>query len=174
VARPESKAREGLARPRVPDDPAGFVALAQDAANAYDTAWPLTVYAPDIRLEVLGDGIHDVHNGIDDVRPALELLYGWFDRTQARISKTLVATSSDTIVNLADGVILNGQTIHGAEFWKFDQHGQVVHNLLYTSVNPKPLSHPLALLRMLIGHPRPALTHLAVQLRQYRRPAPTR
>lgn len=148
----------------IPEDPGKFVARAAQATNTCDTAWPMQIYAQDIRLELIGDGIHDVQTGAAAVKPALEGLYQWFAAIDAHLTKTLVATSDDTIVNTWDGTLFNGsQTTHGAEIWRFDETGHVRHNVLYTSVNPKRPSNPLAALRMLLGHPRPALAYLKVR-----------
>ncbi|KAB2339302.1 nuclear transport factor 2-like protein [Actinomadura rudentiformis] len=165
---PSPAVTDGLTSP-IPDDPAAFVARAQLATNTCDTEWPMTIYAPAIRLETIGDGVHDVHEGADAVRPALESLYRWFAAADATISKTLIATSHDTVVNTWEGTLFGGrQTTYGAELWRFDQSGHVSHNLLYASINPKPSANPLGALRMLLGHPRPTWTYLKVRLRQRR------
>lgn len=149
----------------IPDDPSAFVARAQEATNSCDTEWPMTIYAPNIRLETLGDGIRDVQDGAKAVRPALETLYHWLASIDATVSKSLTATSSDTIVNTFDGRLFGGrQIIHGVELWRFDQTGKVVHNLLYTCINPRSQTNPISAMRMLLGHPRPTWSYLKVKL----------
>jgi hypothetical protein len=144
----------------VPDDPVAFVARAQLATNTCDVEWPMTVYAPTIRLETTGDGIRDVQEGAAAVRPALESLYRWFAATDG----TLIAASHDTVVNTWEGRLFGGrQSTYGAEFWRFDQTGHVVHNLLYASLNPKRPTHPVGALRMLLGHPRATWAYLNVR-----------
>lgn len=156
--------------PRLPDDPVAFVARAEHATNTNDTTWPMTIYAPSIRLETIGDGVHDVYDGAHAVRPALEDLYQWFALIDAQITKTLIATSEDTLVNTWHGTLFGGrQRTYGAEFWRFNEDGQVVHNMLYTSINPKPGNSVAGAIRMLIGHPRPTWAYIKVRARRGRK-----
>ncbi len=151
----------------LPEDPVAFIARAEQATNTCDTDWPMTIYAPTIRLETIGDGVHDIHHGADAVRPALETIYEWFADVDAHITKTLIATSHDTVVNTWHGTLFGGrQTTYGAELWRFDPTGHVTHNTLYTAMNPKPPSHPITGMRMLIGHPRPSLAFLNLRIRK--------
>lgn len=149
----------------IPGDPSAFVARAQAATNSCDTEWPMSVYAPDIRLETIGDGIREVHDGADAVRPALETLYQWLASIDATVTKSLTATSHETIVNTFEGRLFGGrQVTYGVELWRFDRAGQVVHNLLYTCINPRGQTNPISAVRMLLGHPRPTWSYLRVKL----------
>lgn len=152
-------------RSSIPEDPSAFVARAQEATNSCDTEWPMTIYASNIRLETIGDGVRDVHDGADAVRPALETLYKWLARIDATVDKSLTATSPDTIVNTFEGRLFGGRQItHGVELWHFDQTGKVVHNLLYTCLNPKSQNNPVSAMRMLLGHPRPTWSYLKLKM----------
>lgn len=155
----------------IPDDPRAFVARAELATNSNDAQWPLTeAYAPDVRLELIGDGVHQVCQGLAEAGPAVRALYDWIAASRGRVTKTLVATSPDTIVNEVTGRLFNGRhETRGTEIWRFDQRGKVVHNVIYSALDAKPPTRPAAALRALIGHPRVALTYLAAQLRERRR-----
>ncbi|MGI5131817.1 nuclear transport factor 2 family protein [Pseudonocardia sp. CA-107938] len=164
----------GRARPgpsMIPEDALAFVARAELATNSNDAGWPLTeVYAPDVRLEMIGDGVHQVSEGIAEAGPAVRALYDWIAAHHGRVTKTLIATSADTIVNEVEGRLFNGRhTTTGTEIWRFDEHGKVVHNVIHTALDARPPTHPAAALRALITHPHVAITYLAAQLRERRR-----
>lgn len=155
----------------IPRDALAFVARAELATNSNDPGWPLTeAYAPDVRLELIGDGVHQVCHGIAEAGAAVRALYDWIAASNGRVTKTLIGTSPDTIVNEVEGRLFNGRHVtRGTEIWRFDEHGRVVHNVIYSALDAKPLANPAAALRALIGHPRVALTYLAAQLRERRR-----
>jgi hypothetical protein len=155
----------------IPQDARAFVARAELATNSNDAGWPLTeAYAPDVRLEMIGDGVHQVCQGVAQAGPAVRALYDWIAASHGRVTKTLIATSPDTIVNEVKGHLFNGRHLtSGTEIWRFDEHGKVVHNVIYNALDAKPPTNPTAALRALIGHPRVALTYLAAQLRERRR-----
>jgi hypothetical protein len=154
----------------LPQDPLAFVARAEQATNAADVDWAMSIYAPSIRLEAFGDGLHDVHEGTEAVRRAVTTLYGWLHAVDGHVEKTLVAASGDALVNQWQASLFGGRhTAYGAELWYFDDTGRVVRNVLYQSLDPQPLLHPHTGLRGLVGHPRPALTYLAARIRERRR-----
>lgn len=150
----------------LPHDPAAFVARAEKATNSADVEWAMSVYAPSIRLETFGDGVREVHEGADSVRRAVTTIYDWLDAIDGHVRKTLVAASGDALVNQWEASLFGGRhKAYGAEFWYFDGNGHVVRNVLYQSLDPKPLLHPLTAVRGLVGHPRVALTYLAARSR---------
>lgn len=150
----------------LPKDPLAFVARAEKAANEADVDWAMNLFAPSIRLETYGDGLLQVNDGTEAVRDAVTTLYGWLQAIDGHIRKTLVAASDDAVVNQWNGSLYGGRHVsYGAEFWYFDDTGHVVRNVLYQSLDPKPLSHPLTGLRGLLSHPRPALSYLAARRR---------
>lgn len=151
----------------IPQDARAFVARAELAANSNDAGWPLNeAYAPDVRLEMVSDGVHQVCSGMAQAGPAVRALYDWIAASHGRVTKTLIATSPDTIVNEVRGSLFDGRhVITGTEIWRFDEHGKVVHNVIYSALDAKPPTNPVAALRTLIGHPRLALTYLAARLR---------
>lgn len=150
----------------LPEDPVAFVARAEKAANEADVDWAMNLFAPSIRLETYGDGLLQVHDGTEAVRDAVTTLYSWLQAIDGHICKTLVAASGDAVVNQWNGDLFGGRHVgYGAEFWYFDDTGHVVRNVLYQSLDPKPLSHPLTGIRGLLSHPRPALSYLAAHRR---------
>lgn len=154
----------------LPEDPVAFVAQAEKATNDADVDWAMCVYAPSIRLETYGDGLLEVHDGPAAVRKAVATLYGWPEAIDGHVEKTLVAASGDALVNQWKGSLFGGRHIcYGAEFWYFDETGHVVRNVLYQSLDPRPLSHPLTGVRGLLSHPRPALSYLTAHRRARKR-----
>jgi hypothetical protein len=150
----------------LPEDPVAFVAQAEQATNDADVDWAMSIYAPSIRLETYGDGLLEVHDGSDAVRKAVTTLYGWLQAIDGHVRKTFVAASGDALVNQWNGSLFGGRhASYGAELWYFDDTGHVIRNVLYQSLNPKPLSHPLTGMRGLLSHPRPALSYLAARRR---------
>ncbi len=150
----------------LPQDPVAFVARAEQATNTADVGWAMSVYATSISLETFGDGLHDVQEGTEAVRRAVTTLYDWLQAIDGRVQKTLVAASGDALVNQWEASLFGGRhASFGAELWYFDDTGHVVRNVLYQSLDPKPLLHPHTGLRGLVGHPRPALTYLAARIR---------
>jgi hypothetical protein len=122
----------------LPQDPVGFVAHAEQATNAADVDWAMRIYAPSIRLEMFGDGLHETHEGNETVRRAVTTLYDWLQAIDGRVQKTLVAASGDVLVNQWQASLFGGRhTSYGAELWYFDDTGHVVRNLLYQSLDPK-------------------------------------
>jgi hypothetical protein len=121
---------------------------------------------------MFGDGLHETHEGNEAVRRAVTTLYDWLQAIDGRVQKTLVAASGDVLVNQWQASLFGGRhTSYGPELWYFDDTGHVLRNLLYQSLDPKPLLHPHTPLRGLVGHPRPALTYLAAHIRGRQRSA---
>lgn len=153
----------------LPQDPISFVAQAENATNTADVEWAMSIYAPSIKLEIFGDGLHEVHEGVEAARLAVTTIYHWLEAVNGRVRKTLVAAAGDALVNQFEGSLFGGRhTFYGAEFWYFDETGHVVRNVLYQSLDPKPLLHPLTGIRGLVGHPRATFTYLAARTRERR------
>ncbi len=122
--------------PEFLDDPYAFVAHAQQATNSGDTAWPMTVYSSDVELELVGDGIRDIHQGATAVQSALENLYQWLREIDADVRKEFFASSDRTIVNSFEARLFGGkQVAYGVELWRFDHKNEVIRNVLYGSIN---------------------------------------
>jgi hypothetical protein len=47
-------------------DAADLVARSELATNQYDPYWQMSMYAKTIRLEIIGAGVHDIQDGIED------------------------------------------------------------------------------------------------------------
>jgi hypothetical protein len=158
----------------LPPDPVAFVARAQQATNSADVDWAMSCYAPSITLETFGDGLHQVHEGVTEVRDAVATIYDWLRANDGEVHKTLVAASGNVLVNSWEGHMFGGRsTTYGAEFWYFDDTGLVERNVLYQSLNPHGLRHPVTGARYLVSHPRSSVTYLAAAIRTKRRRART-
>jgi hypothetical protein len=88
-------------------DAAELVARSELATNQYDPYWPMTRYAKTIRLEIVGDGVHDIQDGMQDGSDAVALalfrIHEWLAACAASITKTLIATSHDTVIKHLGG-----------------------------------------------------------------------
>lgn len=153
----------------LPEDPAEFVARAQDATNSGNVDWAMSVYAPTIELETFGDGLREVNRGPADVRRAVTVIYDWLGSMDSHITKTLVAASGDAIVNTAEARLFGGATtVYASEFWYFDDTGAVIRNVIYQSMNPRSFRHPKTAISGLILHPRLGLRYVRARARTSR------
>ncbi len=154
---------------QLPQDPVAFIARAEQATNSRDVDWAMSTYAKTIRLETYGDGVCEVSEGYADVRRVVATIYDWLQAIDGRIRKTLIVAANDVLVNQWEGSLLGAKSAtYGAEFWYFDGTGHVTRNVLYQSLDPKPLFHPLTGVRSLFSHPRLSISYLAARGRARR------
>jgi hypothetical protein len=144
----------------LPDDPAAFVAAAEKATNDYDVDAAHSVYAADARLENYVDGSFEVWEGSDQVRTAWDAYLGAMRERRFSLRKTLLNSGDDTIVNTWTGSLGGRTDAQGIEYWRFDGEGKVREHRLYSLMNVKPTTHPLARLRLAAAYPVSALAFL--------------
>ncbi|MGI8679409.1 MAG: hypothetical protein ACR2LX_12120 [Jatrophihabitans sp.] len=150
----------------LPENPAKFVAQAQNATNSCDVDWAMSVYAPNVELETFGDGLHEVNRGSAQVRRAVTVIYDWLGSMDSHITKTLVAASGDAIVNIAEARLFGGtKIVYASEFWYFDETGAVIRNVIYQSMDPRSFRHPKTAVGGLILHPRLGLRYVCARAR---------
>jgi SnoaL-like domain len=150
--------------PTVPADAEHFVAEAARISNAADVQEALAVYAPDAVLECITDGTLLVHRGTAELRPGIEVMFSVARARRILVSKQLVATTSDTIVNIWRGTVAGKHTTRGIEVWRFNTEGKVCHQQMYTFLNVCPDSDWVQRLRLLVLSPRTALAFLRAQI----------
>jgi hypothetical protein len=161
----ESQANSRQAHPRTaPADAERFVAEAERISNATNVEEALAIYSPDALLESVTDGTLLVHRG-PELNTAIEVMFSVARTRSIKVSKQLVASTEDTIVNSWQGTVGHRQQTRGIEVWKFDTDGQVCHQQLYTFLDVRPDTHPIQLLRILALYPHTALTFLRAKLR---------
>jgi hypothetical protein len=149
----------------LPDDPAAFVAAAERGINEYDLDATAAVYADDARLENYVDGAFEAWDGGDGARTAWRIYLHAMRERGFTLRKTLVSAADDTIVNTWVGSLGGRTDAHGIEYWRFDDAGKVREHRLYSLMNVKPSTHPLARLRMALSYPVSSLAFLRARKR---------
>lgn len=143
-------------------DPVTFLREAESATNAWDLDAVLSVYGPEATLESVTDGAREIHRGPAALRMAWTTYLGAFRAQRLQLSKRLVTAGSDTIVNEWSGDEAHKRA-RGIEFWRFSDRGEVVEHRLYTFLDTRPSSSPLARLRLGLTAPGLALSLLRAQ-----------
>ena len=149
----------------LPDDPAAFVEAAERGINDYDLDATAGVYASDARLENYVDGAYEAWEGGDAVRRAWGMYLEAMRERRFTLRKTLVAAAGDTIVNTWTGSLGGRTDAAGIEYWRFDGEGRVREHRLYSLMNVKPSTSPLARLRMAFSYPLSAVAFLRARRR---------
>ena len=142
-------------------DPEGFLAAAVRIAEAGDADTAIALYAEDAVFEIVNDGAHQRFAGLDEVARAQRALMTVFRARHARFAKSLTAATETTIVNEWRGRVAGSAAARGTEIWEFNADGKVRRHRLYSFLNVKPSTSPLAQLRIALAYPRTALTMAA-------------
>ena len=149
----------------LPDDPAAFVAAAELGINDYDLDATAGAYAPDGRLENYVDGAFEAWDGGDAIRSAWGAYLDAMRERGFTLRKTLLSATGDTIVNTWTGSLGGRTDAHGIEYWRFDGDGKVREHRMYSLMNVKPSTSPLARLRMALAYPLSSLAFLRARKR---------
>lgn len=149
----------------LPDDPAAFVAAAEAGINAYDLDATAAVYARDGLLENYVDGAFEGWDGGDAIRDAWSAYLDAMRERRFTLRKTLLSAADDTIVNTWTGSLGGRTDAQGIEYWRFDGDAKVREHRMYTLMNVKPSTSPLARLRMAAAYPLSALAFLRARKR---------
>jgi hypothetical protein len=149
----------------LPDDPAAFVEAAERGINDYDLDATAGVYAPDARLENYVDGAFESWEGGAAVRRAWGMYLEAMRERRFTLRKTLVSAADDTIVNTWTGSLGGRTDAQGIEYWRFDGDAKVREHRMYSLMNVKPATNPLARLRMALAYPLSSLAFLRARKR---------
>jgi hypothetical protein len=149
----------------LPADPAAFVEAAERGINDYDLDATAGVYARDARLENYVDGAFEAWEGGEAVRSAWGMYLAAMKERRFTLRKTLVSAADDTIVNVWTGSLGGRTDAEGIEYWRFDDEGNVREHRLYSLMNVKPSTSPLARARMAFAYPLSALAFLRARRR---------
>lgn len=147
----------------VPEDPAAFVAEAERATNERDLEATAALYSDDARLESFTDGAREEYRGPSEIRTGWKAYFAAMEDRDFKLRKKLTAVSDDTIVNDWTGTLGGRTEAHGIETWRFDGEGKVREHEMYTFLNVKPSTSPLARLRLTLDYPLTALAFLRAQ-----------
>jgi hypothetical protein len=145
-------------------EPIAFLAAAERATNDYDLDAVMSVYAPEATLESVTDGAQERHRGAPAVRRAWAGYLGGLGERGLTLSKHLVSSTEDTIVNEWHGRGRHRRA-RGIEVWRFDPAGLVVEHRLFTFLDTRPAQGLLARLRLAAVSPRIAAALLRAQRR---------
>lgn len=149
----------------LPDDPAAFVAAAERGINEYDLDATAGVYADDGRLENYVDGAFESWQGGAAIRSAWGAYLDAMRERGFTLRKTLLSASGDTVVNTWTGSLGGRTDAQGIEYWRFDDEGRVREHRMYSLMNVKASTNPLARLRMALAYPLSALAFLRARKR---------
>lgn len=150
---------------RLPADPVGFVADAERITNERDVNAAVEVYAADVVVELITDGVRERYTGLEHATAGWRALMAAMDRRKLWVRKTLLAASDGMIVNEWVGSHHGSDDARGLDIWHFDAKGRVREHRLYTFLSVRHSADPVARLRMTLTAP---VTGLAV-LREQRR-----
>ena len=149
----------------LPEDPAAFVLAAERGINEYDLDATAGAYAPDGRLENYVDGAYERWDGADAIRSAWGAYLDAMRERGFSLRKTLLSASGDTIVNTWTGSLGGRTDAEGIEYGRFDDAGKVREHRMYSLMNVKPSTSPLARLRMALSYPLSAMAFLRARKR---------
>ena len=149
----------------LPEDPSAFVAAAERGINFYDVDATAAVYADDGRLENYVDGAFESWHGADAIRSAWGAYLDAMRERGFTLRKSLLSAAGDTIVNTWVGSLGGRTDAHGIEYWRFDDAGKVREHRMYSLMNVKASTNPLARLRMALAYPASALAFLKARKR---------
>ena len=149
----------------LPEDPAAFVAAAERGINEYDLDATAGAYAAAGRLENYVDGAFESWEGADAIRGAWGAYLDAMRERGFTLRKTLLSAAGDTIVNTWVGSLGGRTDAQGIEYWRFDDDGKVREHRMYSLMNVKPSTHPLARLRLALAYPLSSLAFLRAQKR---------
>lgn len=138
---------------RRPADAAAFVEFVQDTTNDYRPEVIYELYATDARLVMISDGAREESVGVQAIHTAWARSCAVFEARRFRLSKRLVATTEDTIVNEWWGGPDGRRDGCGIEVWRFDAQAKVRAVHVYSFLKVRSARHPLQILQLLLGSP---------------------
>ncbi|MET9211677.1 MULTISPECIES: nuclear transport factor 2 family protein [unclassified Nocardia] len=135
-----------------PADVSHFAAEAERIANEGLVEELLDLFAPDAVADWIMDGAHDHHQGIDAIRAATTELVAVGKALRLHVRKTVQSADDDTIVLTWTGGFGRSNRQFGTEIWTF-RDGLVVRQQMYSYLDVRPKTSPLAGLRLLATSP---------------------
>jgi hypothetical protein len=151
---------------RRPSDAAAFVEFVQDTTNDHRPDVVYELYATDARLVMISDGAREESVGVQAIYTAWARSCAVFEARRFRLSKRLIATTGDTIVNEWWGGPDGRRDGCGIEVWRFDAHAKVRAVHVYSFLKVRSTRHPLQILQLLLGSPGVVLAFARAALRR--------
>jgi hypothetical protein len=111
------------------------------------------------------DGAFEAWDGGDAIRAAWGAYLDAMRERGFTLSKTLLSATGDTIVNTWTGTLGGRTDAQGIEYWRFDGEGKVREHRMYSLMNVKPSTNPLARLRMALAYPLSSMAFLRARKR---------
>jgi nuclear transport factor 2 (NTF2) superfamily protein len=153
------------AAPRLPDDPAAFVAAAERITNERAAHAVRPLYAADAVFEAVTDGAISRAEGRDRIVRTWELFFAFLAARDFRLTKRLLLAADGVVVNEWKGSLAGRTHAVGIEVWRFDDSGLISEHTLYSYLNARPATSILQRLRLLVAYPLTALAFLRAELR---------
>ncbi|QZH69446.1 hypothetical protein [Mycolicibacterium farcinogenes] len=135
-----------------------FAADAERMTNGVLLDEWLMIYRDDAVAEWIADGVIQRHVGIDEISRAARVLAGVWRDENLRVTKTVEAVTSDTIVLTWNGGFRDGNKQFGTEFWTFADDGKVINHRMYAYLDLRPQNSLKSYIRLLVTSPRVALS----------------
>ncbi|MGV9711902.1 nuclear transport factor 2 family protein [Gordonia sp. NPDC003424] len=130
-----------------------FLADAQRITNEGLVDELLVRFADDAVAEWIMDGAADTYRGIDQIRAAATELFDVCHTLGLRVHKTLECEGADTLVFSWTGGFNGGTGQFGTEIWTF-RGGLIVRHQMYSYLDVRPSTSPLAALRLTATAPK--------------------
>jgi hypothetical protein len=111
------------------------------------------------------DGAFESWEGADQIRTAWGAYLDAMCERGFTLRKTLLSATGDTIVNTWVGSLGGRTDAQGIEYWRFDDDGKVREHRMYSLMNVKASTSPLARLRMALAYPLSSLAFLRARKR---------
>lgn len=132
-------------------DPRQWIAGNERITNTADLdAW-MALYAPEAVLETVTSGAFERAEGIEAIRPVAAAIVDVGRRCRLKVEKRFVAADDGVIVNTWSGGFGGRDRQFGSEIWTLRDDGLAVHHEMYTFMDVRPSTHPVAALRALAG-----------------------
>lgn len=108
----------------------------------------LALFTPDAVADWIMDGAHDRHEGIEAIRKATIELVSVGKTLGLHVRKTVQCADQNSIVLTWTGGFGPANRQFGTEIWTF-RNGLVIRQQMYTYLDIRPSTSPLASLRLL-------------------------
>ena len=130
-----------------------FLAHAQRITNEGRVDELLAMFGDDASAEWIMDGAADTYRGIDDIRTAATELFAVCHQLGLHVTKSLECEGKDTLVFSWTGGFHGRTNQFGTEIWTF-RDGLIVRHQMYSYLDVRPSSSPVAALRLTAVSPR--------------------
>jgi hypothetical protein len=139
------------------DEAHALIREAERASNAFDLEALVAPYASTAVLDVVLDGVRQVHVGRDAIERAWAGCAAGMRSQRLRLRKELLAAEEQTIVNSWSGRLGTAHEACGMELWRLDDQRRVVEHRMWSYFDVRDVSSLRGRLRLLSAYPLMAL-----------------